>query len=201
MRPLLFSVPARGFCLQVQSRSRGVKESRSREVETNRRHRLSGRSWARLRAIPGLPDSSVSRPRNLASGPGGTAPKKTQNNTNEASMLLKTQGSFEKRTQNELKTNPKRTQFRVFKAGTNAEFRSCEARREETPHLARYSRHPPRFLGFRWSDPNRTRNRTPQGRGLLTLLEEGSDADGLLLLNRQLSTSRLDSGGTKRECL
>jgi hypothetical protein len=38
------------------------------------------------------------------------APKKTQKNTNEASMLLKTQGSFEKRTQNELKTNPKRTQ-------------------------------------------------------------------------------------------
>jgi hypothetical protein len=32
--------------------------------------------------------------------------KKTKNNTNEASMLLKTNEAFRKRTQNELKTNP-----------------------------------------------------------------------------------------------
>jgi len=32
--------------------------------------------------------------------------KKTKNSTNEASMLLKTKKGFQKRTQNELKTNP-----------------------------------------------------------------------------------------------
>jgi hypothetical protein len=32
--------------------------------------------------------------------------KKTKNNTNEASMLLKTNEAFRKRTQNELKANP-----------------------------------------------------------------------------------------------
>ncbi len=32
--------------------------------------------------------------------------KKTKNSTNEASMLLKTNEAFRKRTQNELKTNP-----------------------------------------------------------------------------------------------
>ena len=46
------------------------------------------------------------RPRNLASEPGGMAPKKTQNNTSEASMLLKTHRAFGKRTQNELKKEP-----------------------------------------------------------------------------------------------
>ena len=75
--------------------------------EANRRPYLSGRSLGRRWAIPGLPDSSISRPGNLASEPGGMTPEKTQNNTNEASMLLKTQGAFGKRTQNELKTNPK----------------------------------------------------------------------------------------------
>jgi hypothetical protein len=34
---------------------------------------------------------------------------KTKNNTNEASMLLKINEAFRKRTQNELKTNSKRT--------------------------------------------------------------------------------------------
>jgi hypothetical protein len=92
-------VPACGFCLQVQSRGRGVKESRS--WEANRRPHFSGRSLGRRRALPGLPDLSIYRSRNLASDPGGTTPKETQNNTNEASMLLKTQGAFSKRTQNE----------------------------------------------------------------------------------------------------
>ncbi len=89
--PLLFSsvVPACGFCLQVQSRSRGVKESRS--WEANRRPHLSGGNSGRGWVIPELPDSSIPRPRNLASEPGGTTPKKTQNTTNEASMLLKAQ--------------------------------------------------------------------------------------------------------------
>ena len=99
-----FRVPACGFCLQVQSRSRGVKESRG--WEANRRPSLSGCGLGRLWAIPGLPDSSISRPWNLASGPGDTTPKKHKNNTNEASMLLKTQGAFGKRTQNELKNEP-----------------------------------------------------------------------------------------------
>jgi len=123
--PFLLSsvVPACGFCLQVQSRSRGVKESRSWKVETNRRPsrcsrgvkesrswqanrpaRLSGRSLGRQWAIPGLRDSAISRPRKLSSEPGGTT--KTQNNTNEASMLLKTHGAIGKRTQNELKNEP-----------------------------------------------------------------------------------------------
>ena len=101
MRPLLFSVPASGFCLQVQSRSRGVKESRS--WEANRRP-ISGRSLGRRWAVPGLPGSSISRPGNLASEPGGT--EKHKNNTNEASMSVKTHGSFGKRTQNELKNEP-----------------------------------------------------------------------------------------------
>jgi len=133
--PLLFSavVPACGFCLKVQSRSRGVKESRSGKVESNRRParcsrgvkesrsweanrrpHFSGRSLGRRRAIPGLPDLSIYRSRNLASDPGGTTPKKHKNNTNEASMLLKTQGAFSKLTQNEAnferqmhKLNPK----------------------------------------------------------------------------------------------
>ena len=104
MRPLLFSVPACGFCLQVQSRSRGVKESRG--WEANRRPSLSGCGLGRLWAIPGLPDSSISRPWNLASGPGDTTPKKHKINTNEASMLLKTQVALGKRTQNELKNEP-----------------------------------------------------------------------------------------------
>jgi len=100
--PLLFSsvVPACGFCLQVQSRGRGVKESRS--WEANRRPDLSGRSLGRRWAIPRLPDSSISRPRNLASELGRHDSEKHKNNTNEASMLLKTQGAFGKRTQNEL---------------------------------------------------------------------------------------------------
>ena len=99
--PLLFScgVPACGSCLQVQSRSRGVKESRSGEA--NRRPRLSARSLGRRWAIPGVPDSSISRPASLASEPGSTAPKKHKNNTIEASMLLKTNGAFSKQTQNE----------------------------------------------------------------------------------------------------
>jgi len=104
--PLLVSsvVPACGFCLKVQSRSRGVKESRS--WEANRRSHLSGCSLGRRWAIPGLPDSSISRPGNLASEPGGTTPKKHKNNTIEASMLLKTHCSFGKRTENELKNKP-----------------------------------------------------------------------------------------------
>src|SRR5271157_2036637 len=125
--PLLVSsvVPACGFCLKVQSRSRGVKESRSGKVESNRRParcsrgvkesrsweanrrpRLSGRSLGRRWAIPGLPESSISQHRNRASGRGDTTPKETQNNTNEASMFLKTHGAFGKRTQNELKNGP-----------------------------------------------------------------------------------------------
>jgi len=101
MRPHLFSsvVPAGGFCLQVQSKSRGVKESRS--WEANRRPRLSGRSLGRRWAIPGLPESSISRPGSLASEPGRHDSEKHKNNTIEASMLLKTQGTFGKRTQNE----------------------------------------------------------------------------------------------------
>jgi hypothetical protein len=43
---------------------------------------------------------------NRGSEPGGTTPKKQKNNTNEASMLLKTQGAVGKRTQNELKKEP-----------------------------------------------------------------------------------------------
>jgi hypothetical protein len=106
MRPLLFSsvVPACGFCLQVQSRSRGVKESRS--WEANRRPHFSGRSLGRRWAVSGLSDSSISRPRNLASEPGRHDSEKHKNNTNEASMLLKTQGAFGKRTQNGLKNEP-----------------------------------------------------------------------------------------------
>jgi len=104
--PLLSSVvvPACGFCLKVQSRSQGVKESRS--WEANRWPPLSGCSLGRRRAFPGLPDSPISRPANLASDPGGTTLKKTQNSTNEASMLLKIHGAFGKRTQNELKNEP-----------------------------------------------------------------------------------------------
>jgi len=89
--------------------SRGVKESRS--WEANRRPHLSGCSLGRRRAIRGIPDSSISRPRNLASERGGMTPKKTQKNTNEASMLLKTQGAFGKRTQNELKNEPRLEQL------------------------------------------------------------------------------------------
>ena len=100
--PPLFSsgAAASGSCLQMQSKSRGVKESRS--WEANRRPHLSGRSLGRRSAIPGLPDSSISRLRNLASEPGRHDSEKHKNNTNEASMLLKTQGWFGKRTQNEL---------------------------------------------------------------------------------------------------
>ncbi len=93
-------VPTCGFCLQVQSRSRGVKKSRS--WAANRRPHLSVRSLGRRWVIPGLPDSSISRPRNLASEPRRHDSEKHKNNTNEASILLKTQGAFGKRTQNEL---------------------------------------------------------------------------------------------------
>jgi len=41
--------------------------------------------------IPGLLDSSISRTGNLASESRGTTPRKTQNSTNEATKLLKTQ--------------------------------------------------------------------------------------------------------------
>ncbi len=105
MSPLLFSsvVRACGSCLQVQSRSRGAKESRS--WEANRRSHLSGRSLGRRWAIPGLPDSSISRAGNLASEPGDAAPKKHKNNTIDPNMLLKTHEvtlqTKLKRTQNE----------------------------------------------------------------------------------------------------
>jgi len=101
-----FRVPACGFCLQVQSRSRGVKESRSRGVGNPTVDPISGLSLGRRWAIPGLSDSPISLPGNPATEPGGTTPKKHKNNTNEASMLLKTQGAFGKRTQNELKNEP-----------------------------------------------------------------------------------------------
>jgi hypothetical protein len=64
----------------------------------------------------------------LASEPRRYDSEKHKNNTNEASMLLKTNGAFGKRTQNELKNEP---DLRVSKAGTNTEFRGCEARRED----------------------------------------------------------------------
>jgi len=155
--PFLLSsvVPACGFCLQVQSRSRGVKESRS--WQANRRPGLSGSSLWRRRAIPGLPDSSISRPRNLASEQGGTTPKKHKNNTNEASMLLKTKQGVWKRTQNELKNEPNL-----------------------------------RCLG---------RELMPNSGVVEPIQEVGSDDDGLSLLDPQLSTSRLEFAGTKRECL
>jgi len=119
--PLLFSsvVPTCDFCLQVQPRGRGVKESR--RWEADRRPHPSVRSLGRRWAIPGLPDSSISRPRNLASEPGGHDSEKHKNNTNEASMLLKTQGAFGKRTQNEL--NFERQMHRL---NPNSEL-SCES--------------------------------------------------------------------------
>jgi hypothetical protein len=70
----------------------------------------------------------ISRPQNLASEPGKNDSEKHKNNTNEASMLLKKHGAFGKRTQNELKNEPN---LRVSNAGTNAEFRICESRRED----------------------------------------------------------------------
>jgi hypothetical protein len=73
--------------------------------EANRRPYLSGRSLGRRWAIPAPSDSAILRPRNLASEPEGATPRKDKNNTNEASMLLKKQGEFGKRTQNEPKTN------------------------------------------------------------------------------------------------
>jgi len=109
--PLLFSsvVPACGFCLKVQSRSRGVKESTS--WEANRGPHLSGCSLGRRWAFPELPDSPISRPGNLASEPGRTTSKKHKNNTNEASMLLKTNDGVWKRIQNEPKNQPRLEQL------------------------------------------------------------------------------------------
>ena len=150
-KPLLFSsgVPACGSCLQVQSRSRGVKESRS--WEANRRPHLSGRNLGRRWAIPGLPDLSISRPGNLASEPGGATPKKHKNNTIEASMSLKTQEAFGKRTQNEpinearferqmhrLNPNSELSQARVRAGGLRLEMRKgMEAIRSRKPGASR----------------------------------------------------------------
>ena len=141
--PLLFPsvVPTCGFCLQVQSRGRGVKESGS--WEANRRPHLSVRSLGRRWAIPGLPDSSISRPRHLASEPGRNDSEKHKNNTNEASMLLKTRGAFGKRTQNELNferqmhrlnANSELSQARVRAGGLRLEMRKgTEAVRSRKP--------------------------------------------------------------------
>ena len=147
MRPLLFSsvVPACGFCLQVHSRSRGVKESRS--WEPNRRPHLSACSLGRRWVIPALPDSSISRPGNLASEPGGATPKKHQNNTIEASMLLKRKEGVWKRTQNELNIerqlhrlnpNSELSQARVRAGGLRLEMRKgTEAVRSRKPGTSR----------------------------------------------------------------
>jgi hypothetical protein len=142
--PPLFSsgAAASGSCLQMQSKSRGVKESRS--WEANRRPHLSGRSLGRRWAIPGLPSSSIPRPRNLASEPGRHDSEKYKNNTNEASMLLKTQGWSGKRTQNELdferqmhRLNPNSklsSEPRVRAGGLRLEMPNCtEAIRSRKP--------------------------------------------------------------------
>jgi hypothetical protein len=100
-------------------------------------HRLNPNSElsreAQVRA-GGLCLERVKRTEAIRSRKPGASREEYKTNTNEASMLLKTRGAF-----------AKRTQFKVPRAGTNAEFRSCEDRREETPHPARYARHPPRF--------------------------------------------------------
>ena len=90
--PLLFPsvVPTCGFCLQVQSRSRGVKESRSWEVENNTRPHLSGRDLGTRRAIPGLPALSICPSGELSGRAVRHDSEKHKNNANEASTLLKT---------------------------------------------------------------------------------------------------------------
>jgi hypothetical protein len=75
-----------------------------------------------------------------------------------------------------------------------------EVKKSRTPSPGSLLSPPSPISGVRWSDPNRTRNRTPQGRGLL-LTRFGRDADCLSLSDSQLSTSGLEFGGTKRECL
>ncbi len=133
---------ASGSCLQLQSRSRGVKESRS--WEANRRPHLSGRNLGRRWAIPGLPDLSICRPGNLANEQGGTTPKEHKNNTIEPSMSLKTQEAIGKRTQNEpnferqmhrLNPNSKlSSEPRVRAGGLRLEMPNCtEAIRSRKP--------------------------------------------------------------------
>ena len=90
--------------------------------------------------------------------------EKTQNTTNEASMLLKTQSALE----NELKTNPKRSQFEHPRRELKPNSEVARLDGEETPHPAQLLSPPSPISGVSMaSDPNRTRNRTPQGRGLL----------------------------------
>jgi hypothetical protein len=183
--PLLFSpvVPACGFCLQVQSKSRGVKESRSWEVK--RRPYLSGGSLWRRWAIPGLPDSPISLPGNPATEPGGTTPKKHKNDTNEASMLLKTHGAFGKRTQNELKNEPN-LGYLGRELMPNSELARLNGKKPLV-RLATLATLP----DFRWSDSNRTRNRTTRRRGPLSRFGREPEA---MRENTKI-------GGTKRECL
>src|SRR5271157_6494892 len=106
MRPLLFSRP----CLWLlppsaveKSRSQRVEELRSRNqpsttVFGSQLGETVGYSWSfRLVNFP-APE--------LSERAGGHDSERTKNITNEASMLLKTQGAAGKRTQNELKTKP-----------------------------------------------------------------------------------------------
>jgi hypothetical protein len=104
MRPLLFS----RSCLWFLPPS-AVKKSRSQRVEElgsqpptpsfgSQLGETAGRSWTFR-----LANFSTREPGKRA---GRHDSEKTQNNTNEASMLLKTQGAFGKQTQNELKNEP-----------------------------------------------------------------------------------------------
>src|SRR5271157_905294 len=109
MRPLVFSsvVPACGFCLQVQSRSREVKESRSGEVETDRRPLFSrdveesksrgvGKptvdpilrvaAWGGVGPFLDFPTCQFTEPGTWRASREARLRKKHKKNTNEASM-------------------------------------------------------------------------------------------------------------------
>ena len=124
-------------------------------------------------------------------------PKEHKNNTNEASMLLKTQGAAGKRTQNELKNEPRLEQL-MRELMPNSELARLDGKKPLTRHATRAPL--PDFWGAMVRSESDQNSGSPEKRAAEPL-EEGSDGGGLLLLNSQLSTSRLDSGGTKRECL
>jgi hypothetical protein len=76
-----FRVPACGFCLQVQSRSRGVKESRSPGVGCQKPTARFGPQAGRRRVTPRRLECSTSR---------------LQNRGNKARMSMKTKDKYKK---------------------------------------------------------------------------------------------------------
>jgi hypothetical protein len=181
--PLLVSsvVPACGFCLQVQSRSRGVKKQgqvgrwadRGRGIGHQLPTASDGPQAGRWRRVPQRLDSTTYR---------------LQNRGNKARMSMKTNSREVEKSRSRGVVKPDQEVRRGGAYGLSlfdfqlstliclTRIRRNKARMSmKTKDEVNMSRNPspgsllsPPFpiSGVRWSDPNRTRIPTPHGRGL-----------------------------------